>query len=125
MGVTGLSGLFQEARGGPVQISSSCPRHGHLVEEGAENGSVRHRCGATGTKCPAPGAGGSASGASTPSGPATKSCQKKARYMERRERALFVDKLSRVLFPTSFLLLNAIYWVVYTVDWDEVFENQS
>ncbi|XP_043207383.1 glycine receptor subunit alphaZ1-like [Amphibalanus amphitrite] len=119
-----------ETRAGPVQISSSCPRHGHLVEDSSENGSVRHRCGATGTKCPAAVAGaGAAAGGSSGTSPAgvtvTKSCQQKARYMERRERALFVDKVSRVVFPTSFLLLNAIYWLVYTIEWEDVIEEYA
>ena len=122
-----------------MQISSSCPRHGHLVEDSSENGSVRHRCGATGTKCPAAAAGttaaaagggtvstsSSSSGASPVGVTVTRACQQKARYMERRERALFVDKLSRVVFPTSFLLLNAIYWLVYTIEWEDVMEEYA
>ncbi|KAK8757928.1 hypothetical protein V5799_004440 [Amblyomma americanum] len=32
---------------------------------------------------------------------------------ECRERAMLVDKISRVVFPTSFILLNCVYWSLY------------
>ncbi|CAN7947663.1 unnamed protein product [Ixodes pacificus] len=31
----------------------------------------------------------------------------------RRDRALLVDKISRVVFPLSFVILNTVYWSVY------------
>ncbi|KAL3191967.1 hypothetical protein MRX96_050382 [Rhipicephalus microplus] len=31
----------------------------------------------------------------------------------RRDRALLVDKISRVFFPLSFVILNTVYWSVY------------
>ena len=32
-----------------------------------------------------------------------------------RDPAMFVDKVSRVLFPFTFLLFNLIYWMTYMV----------
>ncbi|KAL1447150.1 hypothetical protein MTO96_044365, partial [Rhipicephalus appendiculatus] len=32
---------------------------------------------------------------------------------ECRQRAMLVDKISRIVFPTSFVLLNCIYWSLY------------
>ncbi|XP_037087888.1 glycine receptor subunit alpha-4-like [Pollicipes pollicipes] len=106
--------LYKNETRAPVQISSACPRHGHLLEEGAENGSLRHRCGPSHAKpC------------SGPSSAAAKASQHRARHLERRDKALFVDRFSRVLFPTSFIVLNAIYWLVYAVDWEELWERFS
>jgi hypothetical protein len=34
--------------------------------------------------------------------------------MERRRRALAVDRFSRFFFPLSFGLLNCIYWIVFS-----------
>ena len=31
----------------------------------------------------------------------------------RRERAICLDKVSRVMFPSTFILLNVIYWLVF------------
>ena len=31
----------------------------------------------------------------------------------RRERAICLDKVSRVMFPSTFILLNIIYWLVF------------
>jgi hypothetical protein len=36
-----------------------------------------------------------------------------AAAMERRRRALAVDRFSRYFFPLSFGLLNLIYWAVF------------
>ena len=33
----------------------------------------------------------------------------------KKDKALFVDKFSRVAFPLSFAIFNTIYWVVYLV----------
>ena len=33
----------------------------------------------------------------------------------RKDKALFVDKFSRVVFPLSFIIFNTIYWVVYMI----------
>ncbi|XP_069185725.1 uncharacterized protein [Procambarus clarkii] len=35
----------------------------------------------------------------------------------RRERAILIDRVSRILFPTSFTVLNIIYWCVFFVEW--------
>lgn len=32
---------------------------------------------------------------------------------ECRQRAMLVDRVSRVLFPASFILLNCVYWSLY------------
>ena len=34
--------------------------------------------------------------------------------LKEKERANIVDKISRVLFPFSFLVFNVVYWTVYT-----------
>jgi len=34
------------------------------------------------------------------------------------EHASTIDKLSRVLFPCSFLAFNLAYWLIYAVEWD-------
>ncbi|XP_062621375.1 glycine receptor subunit alpha-2-like isoform X1 [Saccostrea cucullata] len=39
------------------------------------------------------------------------------RNLEDRERARLVDKISRVVFPTVFILFNIIYWILY-VFWE-------
>lgn len=33
---------------------------------------------------------------------------------KRRERAICIDRVSRVLFPSTFVLLNIIYWLVFS-----------
>ena len=32
---------------------------------------------------------------------------------KKREKAMLVDRISRWLFPTSFILLNIIYWALF------------
>ncbi|XP_064486605.1 glycine receptor subunit alpha-2-like [Ornithodoros turicata] len=46
-------------------------------------------------------------------GTAQKCLDSTASMPQRRDRALMVDKISRVVFPLSFVLLNTIYWSVY------------
>jgi len=33
---------------------------------------------------------------------------------KRRERAICIDRVSRVIFPSTFILLNIIYWLVFS-----------
>ena len=33
---------------------------------------------------------------------------------KRRERAICIDRVSRVLFPSTFILLNIIYWLIFS-----------
>ncbi len=33
---------------------------------------------------------------------------------KRREQAICIDRVSRVLFPSTFILLNIIYWLVFS-----------
>ncbi|KAH9363377.1 hypothetical protein HPB48_006483 [Haemaphysalis longicornis] len=49
---------------------------------------------------------GMPNGTKPPKPPETIAC-------ECRQRAMLVDKISRVVFPTSFVLLNCIYWSLY------------
>ncbi|GBN16336.1 hypothetical protein AVEN_104722-1 [Araneus ventricosus] len=35
------------------------------------------------------------------------------RHNRHRHRAILVDKISRVIFPLSFVILNTAYWSVY------------
>ncbi|XP_076063513.1 glycine receptor subunit alpha-2-like [Oratosquilla oratoria] len=36
---------------------------------------------------------------------------------EAREKAILIDRFSRVMFPLSFSVLNILYWTVYYFDW--------
>ncbi|XP_059468379.1 glycine receptor subunit alpha-2-like isoform X2 [Neocloeon triangulifer] len=40
-------------------------------------------------------------------------CRQQARHQRRRDRALFIDRFSRVFFPLSFSVLNIMYWTVF------------
>ena len=42
----------------------------------------------------------------------------------RRNRAITIDRLSRLLFPVSFFILNAVYWSVF-IDWSWKFISSS
>ena len=35
-----------------------------------------------------------------------------------RQKARKVDKISRTMFPMTFVLFNVIYWILYTVPFD-------
>ena len=35
------------------------------------------------------------------------------RAINRRLHAKLVDKFSRIIFPTAFLLFNFVYWLIY------------
>ncbi|XP_071550012.1 glycine receptor subunit alpha-4-like isoform X2 [Panulirus ornatus] len=50
-----------------------------------------------------------------PLGPAKMNVTKN--HPRRREKAILIDRLSRILFPTSFTVLNVIYWSVFVVEW--------
>ncbi|KAK3894942.1 hypothetical protein Pcinc_001320 [Petrolisthes cinctipes] len=39
------------------------------------------------------------------------------KHIRRRERAILIDRVSRILFPASFTVLNVIYWSVFVVEW--------
>ena len=43
---------------------------------------------------------------------------------KRREKAVLVDRISRWLFPTSFILLNIVYWALFG-DHDLWWSHQS
>jgi len=36
------------------------------------------------------------------------------------EHASTIDKLSRVLFPSSFFAFNLAYWLIYAVEWEPI-----
>ncbi|XP_037785104.1 gamma-aminobutyric acid receptor subunit alpha-3-like [Penaeus monodon] len=38
-------------------------------------------------------------------------------HTRRREKAILIDRVSRILFPMSFTVLNVIYWSVFVVKW--------
>ena len=38
-------------------------------------------------------------------------------YIKHRDRAIIVDKFSRIVFPLSFFIINSCYWAVY-LDWN-------
>ncbi|CAB3361413.1 Hypothetical predicted protein [Cloeon dipterum] len=40
-------------------------------------------------------------------------CRQQARHQRRRDRAIFIDRFSRVFFPLSFSVLNIMYWTVF------------
>lgn len=50
-----------------------------------------------------------------PGGPSsTKKHDPKEIMKKRRERAICIDRVSRVIFPSTFILLNIIYWLVFS-----------
>lgn len=40
-------------------------------------------------------------------------CKQHAKHQRRRDRAIFIDRFSRVFFPLSFSVLNLMYWTVF------------
>jgi hypothetical protein len=40
-------------------------------------------------------------------------CKQHALHQRRRDRAIFIDRFSRVFFPLSFSVLNIMYWTVF------------
>jgi len=44
---------------------------------------------------------------------------------KRRERAICIDRVSRVLFPSTFILLNIIYWLVFSDILDSLHPNSD
>jgi hypothetical protein len=40
-------------------------------------------------------------------------CRQQKRHQRRRDRAIFIDRFSRVFFPLSFSVLNIMYWTVF------------
>ena len=39
---------------------------------------------------------------------------------KRRERAICIDRVSRVIFPSTFILLNIIYWLIFSEIMDAI-----
>ena len=67
------------------------------------------------------GAAGGPGGAST--GPGGKKHDPKEIMKKRRERAICIDRVSRVIFPSTFILLNIIYWLVFSEILDAIKYN--
>ena len=63
---------------------------------------------------PAPAGGNGAGGAGGATGPGGKKHDPKEIMKKRRERAICIDRVSRVIFPSTFILLNIIYWLVFS-----------
>ena len=69
-----------------------------------------------------PGSGNGGTGPATAAasqGPATSGSSSKKHdpkeiMKKRRERAICIDRVSRVIFPSTFILLNIIYWLVFS-----------
>lgn len=49
-----------------------------------------------------------------PGGSGNKKQDPKEIMKKRRERAICIDRVSRVIFPSTFILLNIIYWLVFS-----------
>ena len=49
-----------------------------------------------------------------PKGKPNKKNDPKEIMKKRRERAICIDRVSRVIFPSTFILLNIIYWLVFS-----------
>ena len=58
-----------------------------------------------------PGGNGAPEGSGSRSG---KKQDPKEIMKKRRERAICIDRVSRVIFPSTFILLNIIYWLVFS-----------
>ena len=74
------------------------------------------------TLAPGSGAGGNGAGPGGPGGNGAtsggggsgKKQDPKEIMKKRRERAICIDRVSRVIFPSTFILLNIIYWLVFS-----------
>ena len=65
---------------------------------------------------PSGGVGGNptSSGATGNSSGNSKKQDPKEIMKKRRERAICIDRVSRVIFPSTFILLNIIYWLIFS-----------
>ena len=59
----------------------------------------------SGNNAPGPNGGGGSGG---------KKQDPKEIMKKRREKAICIDRVSRVIFPSTFILLNIIYWLVFS-----------
>jgi hypothetical protein len=50
----------------------------------------------------------------TAAGATNKKLDAKEIMKKRRERAICIDRVSRVIFPSTFILLNIVYWLVFS-----------
>ena len=68
------------------------------------------------TAVPSGGVGGAptSSGATGNSSGNSKKQDPKEIMKKRRERAICIDRVSRVIFPSTFILLNIIYWLIFS-----------
>ena len=57
---------------------------------------------------------GGPGGSGAPGGSSNKKQDPKEIMKKRRERAICIDRVSRVIFPSTFILLNIIYWLVFS-----------
>ena len=77
---------------------------------GADNG---QQIGTNTTAAPSEGAKGDAKAEAAKKKLAKKNDPKEI-MKKRRERAICIDRVSRVIFPSTFILLNIIYWLVFS-----------
>jgi len=93
---------------GPGEDPANCPRHSN--QEHTRTGEISQFRAVLGLENSVVGAQ-----ARTRSNKESKEIMKK-----NRERAICIDRVSRVLFPSTFILLNIIYWLVFSDIWESV-----
>jgi len=84
-------------------VSSLCPKHGSGI--GANTPQLRNGTKAAADDAAAPKGGKAKEGG----GVDTKEIMKR-----RRERAICIDRVSRIVFPCTFVLLNIMYWLAFS-----------
>ena len=103
MGLSGNGGPaapppLPEGAGGP-------PGEGPPKEGGGKEGE--------GGPPPPPGGGKEGEGGKKDEKKPSKKQDPKDIMKKRRERAICIDKVSRVVFPSTFILLNIMYWLIF------------
>ena len=107
---TTLSGASLNAASNNAHTGNKCPKHGG---GGSDGGVISGIAGAIGM-----GGGNKKDGDKSKADP--KEIMKK-----RRERAICIDRVSRVIFPSTFILLNIIYWLMFSEILDAITSRGS
>ena len=114
----GTTEVVQSDSSSMIPLGTMATSAGHLGSSGNGNAENNQQQVGTGAAVSSNSAANKGTETTGPTDPNKSKLNKKNDPKEimkkRRERAICIDRVSRVIFPSTFILLNIIYWLVFS-----------